>query len=324
VARLRAPAAITYAAAAICACVVIHAPRWRDGSLAPGTIDAVLVLVAAWLVYPVGVMHYLDHVARDAVDQFRPILPRRDDTFEELASNIGTMPAGAVRVGAIVGALALAAVRLAEPALFTPIRTSSPAEAVGLAMMAANFALLFVFAYHSLRHVRMVQRIYREAPAVNIFQLEPLHALSGLTAQTAIAWSVALSASLVVYPTMLRSPLAGALVVMQIVLTAGLFLVPLVEIRWRLEDAKAERLLEANRHLELAIAQLHARVRDEDLAVMHGINKMLLSLLAERDHLEKANTWPWQKGTPTAVASTLIAPLVVLLLQRAIERFALP
>jgi hypothetical protein len=48
---------------------------------------------------------------------------------------------------------------------------------------------------------------------------------------------------------------------------------------------------------------------------------MLLSLIAERELLEKTPTWPWEPGTPVAVITALLLPVGLFLIQRMLERF---
>jgi hypothetical protein len=57
-----------------------------------------------------------------------------------------------------------------------------------------------------------------------------------------------------------------------------------------------------------------------ELEGMGAVHQMILSLVAERELLQKTPTWPWQPGTPIAVVSALLLPLGIFLVQRLLER----
>lgn len=51
-----------------------------------------------------------------------------------------------------------------------------------------------------------------------------------------------------------------------------------------------------------------------------SFNKLLGSLIAEREMLARLPTWPWQAGTVGAFVTALLLPIVLFLVTRALER----
>jgi hypothetical protein len=68
------------------------------------------------------------------------------------------------------------------------------------------------------------------------------------------------------------------------------------------------------------VAELHQRVDKKAMTKMDDLNKTLASLELERAALQRIPTWPWETGTLRGVAATLVLPLVIWLIQFALQR----
>jgi hypothetical protein len=98
------------------------------------------------------------------------------------------------------------------------------------------------------------------------------------------------------------------------------FLLPLLGIHRQLAREKERMLQEMGHRMEAAVAELHRRVDDNDLARMDDLNKTLASLEIERAALERVPTWPWQLETLRSLVAALLLPLALWLVQVFLQR----
>jgi hypothetical protein len=145
-------------------------PRWIDGSLSFGRFLPLDFLLAFWTVFPLALMHYLDHYALRALDVFRPIMDADDREVESWEVSLATMPSGPAALAGLGGAAFLWAVRLANPELIRPIQTSALHFAVGMLVLTLNFALLGALIFHTVRQLHLVTRIYSRATRLDLFR----------------------------------------------------------------------------------------------------------------------------------------------------------
>jgi len=318
--RRRTPTWLVYAILFGFVGLLAASPQWIDGSLSFGRFLPLDFLLAFWTVFPLALMHYLDHYALRALDVFRPIMDADDREVESWEVSLATMPSGPAALAGLGGAAFLWAVRLANPELIRPIQTSALHFAVGMLVLTLNFALLGALIFHTVRQLHLVTRIYSRATRLDLFRLSPLYAFSGLTARTGIAWAAALYLSAALFPDFLQSRLALVFLGVQILLVAGAFAWPLLGIHSRLVAEKNRALDELGLRLTRAVAELQSRTDTIDLEAMDALNKMVTALAAARDLLLNVPTWPWNPGTPLAVLTTLLLPVGLYLVQRVLEQ----
>jgi hypothetical protein len=313
------PAWLVYALVFLLQALLAAIPSWMDGSSAPGVFVPLDFLAGFWTVLPLALMHHLDHYAEQALMTFRPVCDADEGEVHSLRQSLGTMPALPAALAGVAGGLFLWIVFLADRDLFLPVRTSSLHFGIAMAQLTVNFALLGTLLYHTIRQLFLVSRIYGRATRLDLFRLSPLYAFSSLTARTGIAWAAALYLSAALFPEFLRSQLALAFFVAQILLVLGVFAWPLLGIHGRLVAEKDHALDEIGRRLSHALAELESRTDAMDLAQMDALNKMVTGLGAGRELILKVPTWPWNPGTPLAVLTTLLLPVGLYLLQRLLE-----
>jgi hypothetical protein len=173
--------------------------------------------------------------------------------------------------------------------------------------------------YHTFHQLRWVSRIYTSYTRINLFAIGPLYAFSGLTARTA------LGLSLITYVWVANTggffspagiPLAGSLAL----LAALTFVWPLWGVHRLLAAEQTQLQGEADRQMQAAIADLHRRMQSGDLEDMAALKYAMDGLVIERSVLDKISTWPWQPGTVRGLAAALVAPVVLWLILRILER----
>jgi hypothetical protein len=296
-------------------------PTWVDGSIPWGHFESQHLLTAVWLVFPIALKLHLDRLARGSFDQLESWLGMEADAAAILRTRLTQLPARPAFLAGVLGVLSFWLLYLLSPGLFVAVRSSALNAAVSLALLTFNFALVAAMIYHTFHQLRAVSEISASARRVDLLHLDPFYALSSVPAHTGISWMIVLYVSVAAIPGMLASPLALGLIVLQTAAALAAFGLPLLGIHGRLSEEKSRLLSEVAQRLRLAVAELHRRTDQMELAEMHAIHKMLLSLIAERELLEKTPTWPWEPGTPVAVITALLLPVGLFLIQRMLERF---
>jgi len=293
---------------------------WMGGSLEPSSLLSLHFLTAAWAVFPLALIHYLDRVSHRALNQFRPVCDLDDAEASRLASALTTMPPLPAALAGAAGAAFIWIVYLTNDELFDPIRATAAQFAVGMAVLSFSFAMLGVLLYHTVRQLGLVSAIYGRVRHLDLFNLSPLYGFAALASQTAMAWAIALYLSLAFNPDILGSGIALGAFVLQVALVLATFTWPLVGIHRQIREKKERAMAELGESLNRAIRELSARARSMSLGEVDGLNKLVSSLVSARDVLSRVPTWPWSPGTPIAVASALLLPVGLFVVQRVLER----
>lgn len=300
--------------------VVLQSVTWLDGSVPWGHFTPIDLLTAVWTVLPVAVIHYLDNSVERTLRVLRPDLALDDDQFDQMVALFTNMPSRRVILANVLGIGAFWVLLLASPFLLDRAQSSTLHIGAALFLVSLNFALLGAMAYHTIRQLRLVTQTYARVKTIDLFQLAPLYAPSVLTARTAIVWVLALYLSVALFSEILSSTLAVAVVIGLGFIAALTFLLPLITIHQRIVEEKERAISEIDQRIDRAIAELKRRSDTLDLRDMDGLNKLILGLIAGRDQLDKIPTWPWSPGTPAAVVSALVLPIVLWLIQVLLDR----
>jgi len=306
------PLGVFYPVLGVSVAVVVHASKWLDGSLAFPSLDPVHLLLGLWTAYPLGLIHALDRMAERALESFRPALGEDQEDFAPLHRALTNMPARPVLLASLLGISVLWLARFLTPQLFGPALTSAPAAALWMGIASLNFALLGTLIYHTSRQLKLVSDTYARTQNINLFLPEPLYAFSSLSAWTGVGWVLLLYATISGFPDILTSPLAVVLLAFMFMLAVAAFILPLLGIHRRIQDAKKILVAELSRRAQTAMLELY-RLRDGDNTA--AVGNVALPLMMLRDEVSKIPTWPWEPGTLTAFISALLATLVVFLIQ---------
>lgn len=323
--RLPGPAWLYYVGVSVALILIRAAAAWSDGSYAFGDFFPRHVLDAASVLYPLFVLHYLDNLAGTALSDFRPVLTSDDAGYENLRYQLTTMPARPVLVWSVIGL----AFGLAQPLMLTEgqiqeLKLYTSPAATGFDIGTSGLAWLFnaIFAYHTIRQLRLVSRIYTKHTNVNIFETGPLYTLSRVTALTAIA--ILLIAYL--YSAVSggwKIETAGDAMVAGSFNLGGLatFVWPLWGAHRLLQNEKAQRKRAVARRMEAITDELHSRLDSRDLKEMDRLKDGLDSLVIERSVLDKVSTWPWEPETARVMITAVLLPMILWVVTRILERF---
>ena len=324
VARLPFPSWFFYVGLLLLEFLYVNAIRWANGKAPVGTFGFAVSFFVVFNVAGLVAIHYIDGVADTALAAFRPALTITEAEYERLRYELTNMPARSAWVAVAVGILTGIPSLLLLPVEITEQLTNSLASFVAQlgVIHVVNGVLIVVALYHTTRQLRLVSRIHTLAADINLFQPEPLYALSTLTSQTAAIYLLTMAYVVVVQPQVAFHG-TWRLLFFGVALPVGIacFVLPLLGIHRRIVAEKQRLESEINRRLEAAMTELQRRMDAGNLADMNQLQAGIASLVLSLDVVSKKPTWPWQPGTFRGFLSALFLPIVVWLLQVLVQRF---
>ncbi len=281
-----------------------------------------VVLLGAQIVWPLALAHHVDGVARDSLRRFRPMLAADDEAFARIERDLLDLPTrGAIVAGAIglmFGAATIFSSDDAEFARFGGTRETAPYFIALLGLTGLTWGPLV---YRAIRQVRTIVRLNGRAERVDPLRPGPAHAFAPLTARLALGvMAIVFAWSAVDIEEQLSNASSLISGVVTIVLGTAIFVAPLWGMHRRLAAERTRMLDEASERLEGVTAEVHARALALDMRDADALNKMVTSLIAERDLLHRTSTWPWETGTLSTFITVLGAPIVLFVLTRVLER----
>jgi hypothetical protein len=293
-------------------------------------LDPYNTVFGVMAIVELALIRHLDGVAAGALRAFRPLLARDDADSADLERRFTTVPWGPTAVYTLawigLGTIGIAA----DPEAHRLQGVTTPTAIVLVAFEVAINALLGVLIIKAVSHLRAVAKLHREAPGIDLLAPAPLYAFSRLTSQTALSLLFLVA---ILVPSLAPAYFADALdstrtafvasMSLLVVAAIAIFVLPLYGMHRRIA-LERERLQGASgARLQAILDELDRDIRGRDLSRADGLNKLIASVLAERDMLAKLPTWPWQAATLRAFVSALLLPVLVYVLARAAERVIL-
>jgi hypothetical protein len=186
-----------------------------------------------------------------------------------------------------------------------------------MALFFVSAAIQGVLAYHTIHQLTLVSRIYTEHARINLYQLQPLYALSVPTAITAIGillymyvwFATATSMSLAIGPVEIGTSATF------VAIAIATFMLPFLGAHRRLEAEKNRSLAEASSRFEALTEELLRAVDGRRLDKMDPLNKALANLEIVQNGLRRIPTWPWQAGAVRGLLAALFLPVAVWAIQ---------
>jgi hypothetical protein len=300
--------------------------KWSDGTYAGGFVFYHL-LYAGTPANLLGSLHYVDRVAAQSFDSYRPAFSGDEAKASEYRYRLTTMPAppalAATALGAAWGLMPWNAFLTEEAHLFG-LYTSTAGTILDRGTSVLGWALAGLFVYHTVHQLRIVSHLLAERSSINIFKLAPLYAFARLTGVTAVGLTIGFYA----FNSFKLALPEGIETNTGTIINSGIFtlvaVVTFVLPLWgahRLLQREKERLQgEAADRLQGLLADLHRRVEARDTTGAPEYKDLLDSALAERDLLARLPTWPWQGETVRLVGTALVLPIVLFVIQQVLER----
>ncbi len=182
---------------------------------------------------------------------------------------------------------------------------------VGLLNFVLAVPITFAVVWQSIRQLRMVWWCHRSIEDPDVFRPEPYHAFSRFTARVGGMIIVSLSYAAVTDTQSLENAVWIVLTVAGITGAIAAFLLPLQGVHGHLRDAK-DRLRDSSAARTARVTvQLHAAIDGDRHDEVGDLRTSLGALADERQRIEAASTWPWERGTLGSFASTLLVPVLL-------------
>jgi hypothetical protein len=317
---LPGPAWLFYVLIICVSALLFNVAFWLDGTLPVGTFDPDPTSFAFYTFYWLGMYHYLSRVALRALQRFRPLLDVDETEYARIGYQLRVLPRGlglvALPLGVILGLSSVLESLGAGDELNFQSVLGIALDVILTAFLSASLITLII---RSIRQLRLVSRLHERATHIDLLNLEPPHAFSDLTARTGVGvlLLLILSSLQVGLRTTLDVILTGSISMVAI----GIFVIPLIGMRDRLEEEKKRRIQETNGLLRAATNRLQKGVRNEDYEGMNATEAAIGALMRQRELLGGIPTWPWDPRTLRGFASTLVMPIFIWLVTRILERF---
>lgn len=321
--RLPGPAWAYYSIAGLALVVSSGIVQWREGAYASSGYPLAHIFLSGQPALVLALIHYLDRYASRSFDRIRPTLRVTGNDEREVYWRLTTLPARATWLASLVGLL-LVPVTVLTPN-WAPLWRLAPTP-VSFANFAALAVLIWAvnvpFFYHTVHQLAWVRAIHARYTAVDLYNLQPLYAFSGLTVRTALVLLAFDYGWVFIAPSVI---LANAVNVGASALFAVLAVVafawPLWGIHRLLIEEKAGLLTDCFRRMKAAAGQLRRRVDSGQIRGMDDLHKTMASLEIEHSTLTRIPTWPWESGTLRGLLAAVGLPVVVWLVQVILGRY---
>lgn len=321
--RLPGPWWAVYLVAALAIYLLETVVQWQSGTTPFGSFLPTHTAMAM-LAFALGLGHYLRAYSGRAFDSYRPALMADDVEAQLIRYRFTVMTRRGALLASIAGVALGLTGTLANGIRFWEILNlaTSPLSALfNILLGVLTWASFLTIVYMILRQLTLVSRLFSSRTRVDLFGLEPLYALTGLTARAAICF-LAIPALFVILAPGIRDQGAYLLVAVAASSIAGsTFLLPLLGIHRLLVAEKGRRLADQSSRMRAAIVDLHRRMDGRRLGQMDDLYKAMAALDLERVTLNKIPTWPWEPGSIRGVAAALLLPLALWLIQTILTRW---
>jgi hypothetical protein len=297
----------------------MHVFLWISGHLPVGSVAPDAIVGVVYGPYALAASHYLFKVAGRAIAAFRPASGWSDEQYARRRYEIGTLPAGRLWIPLGIGVvLAVGSVVYASADALAPYGGTVLVALAALGPAALyGYAAFPVVIWQTLRQLRLVEQIHREATAIDLADTAPIFAFSRLTVGFGLAFVVAGYYSLTVNAAFQAgNPVSVAIVASTILVGIACFIVPLWGIHGRLVAEKAGLVRGVNLRARLMQEELYRRVDAANLVGVKEVTDGLAGIYAARDQINRLPTWPWPPQVLRGFLSAILLPVIVFLITR--------
>lgn len=292
---------------------------WLIGARAPGELTLEGTAGLAYGPYTFGAAHYFLRVAGEAIAEFRPASGLNDADYARRRYELVTLPAGRLWLALLIGALvAFGSVMFAAPAALEPYG-GTPLRALVVLGPAVLFGYTMfpIVVWQTVRQLRAVERLHRDATSIDLFDTGPIYAFSRLTMQIGLAFVFVGYYSLTVnFSFQAGNPISLATIGGTILVGISCFIVPLWGIHGRLAKEKAALARGVNLRAQAVQEELYRRVDASSLGGIKDVTDALTGINVTREQIHRLPTWPWPPQVLRGFVSAVALPVIVFLLSR--------
>ncbi|NIS80494.1 MAG: hypothetical protein GTO14_09895 [Anaerolineales bacterium] len=294
-----------------------HVGFWAAGVQPLGSFSIDIFLNQLWIVAVLFFHDFLDRDAKRALNESRPLMNASDEQFTRDLYAFTNLPAKPVLLLTLIG-VPIALYIHPGISLELPLRVTTPWSLVLVGVISMSLAL--VFSYRIIRQVLTISQFYSRASAIDLYDLEPVYALSSHAARTGLTLLLAVYANIVISPEALEfSPLL-ILVILLTLLASAAFLLPLRGINRRLVEEKRKLLQLTQRRIKKAFEQIEDSFDATDLGAISTLHSAVSALQNQKAFIENIPTWPWQASTLRGFISFLLLPIFIWAAQQILSR----
>ena len=315
--RLPGSTWVFYLLATVVIVAVSHGLRWSDGTIPTGTIDTYRLTNDFLTIYGLAILHLLNSTARRSLEDFRPALGKLEAEYEKLRYGLTVLSPRIVYITTGIGFL-LTALNIADNPEGWGITDETSLATDVFSVLQATLQLVssIGFGVQAIRQVRLIAYIHRSATNINLYESDSHHAFSRLTARAALAlvapiYFMSLISYLKEGGIEVTSTSTKFMIVFAMLVSAAVFILPLLGMRRRLVEEKNRLMVESDRRFEATARMLHERVDGKSLEKMDDLNKTMASLILEKDTLKKISTMPWEAETMRGFLSSVGLPILL-------------
>jgi hypothetical protein len=305
---------------------------------ATGTLDPIQLVYGFFFVTPLAMLHYLDHIAGESWDAFRPVTNLSDAAAARVRYELTVAPARSGLVILFLGYLLNTTWYIVDPAGIGIAGQPPLFVAIRAVVEGYVSAALFMLLYQTVRQLVIVNRLHDSATNIDLFRPRAVHAMSRLTARSATG--IVLVAVFTGWPLPGISEQAWLFTLVafsapMLLLALVAFFVPLRGLHDRLVEERSRLQTSTALGLHQTIDSIHELVDAESRNAgdaeqsraaqtrIDALSKAQTALVQERDLVSRLSTWPWDPTTLRAVVSAVALPIVLFLVTRLLERVVL-
>ena len=279
--------------------------------------------MAAAAPYALAAGHYLKRAAQAAFDDFQPALSARPEEGQRLRYEFTVLPPRGALGAALIGlAFGLTGSYFLSDRFFEFLQlASTPLSIVFNGVIGPMTWVVFaVLLYRILRMLFLVSYLFQHWTRVDLLYVDPLFALSNLTAKAAVTILVLPALFVSAAPAIALQPVSAHLGLGYVVVGIATFGLPLTGIHRLLTAEKKRMLAEHAARMRKAIEDLHERMDRRRLDRMDDLNKAMASLEIEHTTLVRIPTWPWEPATLRGFILALVIPILIWLIQYILQK----
>jgi hypothetical protein len=295
-----------------------HAVLWYSGRLPVGSFDIFIIEGTFYAPYGLSLFLVTNRIARRSLDAFWPATGWPDSDRPLWAYRFVTLPRGqdllAIAIGIPVG---IGALFSASDALLGAPETRGYLALAYLPSLVLGYTAFPLIVFHTVRQLRLVQRIHREATAIDPFDRGPVYAFSRLTVVTGLAYLVIGYYGLAVNGAFQAGNLVSiATLAANFVVAIVAFIVPLWGIHDRLVDEKATLMREVETRIGHLGQEMYRRVDAGEFDGTKAVGDSIAGVSVLRDRINRLPTWPWPPNVLRGFLSALLLPVVIYVASR--------
>ena len=298
-----------------------HAILWATGRLPFGAVEPVITVGVLYGPFLLAVLAVANFVSNRSLVAFWPATGWPDSDRPRWAAAFVDTPGPWGWLSLLIGVPLAIGSFLAAPTSWAGeggdrlilLVAYLPALVLGYSMAPAAFV-------HTVRQLRLVARIHREASAIDPFDHGPLYAFSRLTVVTGLGYVLVGYYTLTVNGAFAAGNLvAVASLAFSVAVGIGTFVVPLWGIHDRLADEKALLVRGVEERVARISAEMYRRIDAGEFDGSKVMSDALGGVTTLRDRIQRLPTWPWPPQLLRGFVSALVLPLAIYVLTRLVS-----